>query len=229
MSSLSAMTAPTFAFAACTAAPPVLPGGSAGAWLGLFFDNPAILCSIPTMENGSPAPRSPRRAPPGRRAGGRGGCTSMVRVRRGRARRLPPADCPKEQRMSGSYYRSLGEGRFESTVHAQGAWNPGSSTWRPWRDCSCRTCWTASPAPDLQLARVGFDILGMIPGGEFEVSTRVLRPGRTIELLEAELRAQGARRSLRGRGGWPAPTPPTSPPSRMPVCPGPTRRAPTTG
>jgi hypothetical protein len=47
------------------------------------------------------------------------------------------------------------------------------------------------PRPDLQLARVSFDILGMIPGGEFEVLTRVLRPGRTIELLSAELTAQG--------------------------------------
>ncbi|RJT96981.1 thioesterase family protein [Arthrobacter frigidicola] len=93
--------------------------------------------------------------------------------------------------MSGSYYRSLGEGRYESTVHAQGAWNPGEQHMAPVAGLLVQNLLDCEPRPDLQLARVGFDILGMIPGGEFEISTRVLRPGRTIELLEAELRAQG--------------------------------------
>ena len=38
---------------------------------------------------------------------------------------------------------------------------------------------------------MAFDILGVIPDGEVEVSARVIRPGRTIELLEAELTAAG--------------------------------------
>src|SRR5690606_25705400 len=43
----------------------------------------------------------------------------------------------------------------------------------------------------LRLARIGFDILGLIPDGEFEVRTSMLRPGRTIELVQAELVAGG--------------------------------------
>ena len=48
-----------------------------------------------------------------------------------------------------------------------------------------------SPRPDLRMARISYDILGLIPREPFEVQTRVLRPGRTIELLQAELIAGG--------------------------------------
>src|SRR3546814_4227175 len=41
------------------------------------------------------------------------------------------------------------------------------------------------------LARLSYDILGTIAVGEFEVSVSVLRPGRTIELVEAVLSADG--------------------------------------
>jgi hypothetical protein len=41
------------------------------------------------------------------------------------------------------------------------------------------------------VSRVAFDILGVIPAGPVEVSARVIRPGRTIELVEAELSAAG--------------------------------------
>lgn len=41
------------------------------------------------------------------------------------------------------------------------------------------------PRPDLQLSRVTFDILGVIPAEPSEVRVRVVRPGRTIEQLEA--------------------------------------------
>ena len=40
---------------------------------------------------------------------------------------------------------------------------------------------------DLQLSRITFEILGMIPAGDCEVSVETIRPGRTIELLEATM------------------------------------------
>lgn len=46
---------------------------------------------------------------------------------------------------------------------------------------------TCSPRHDLAVSRVVFDILGSIPDGEVEVDARVVRPGRTIELVEAEM------------------------------------------
>jgi hypothetical protein len=50
---------------------------------------------------------------------------------------------------------------------------------------------TCSPATELALSRVTFDILGRIPAGEVGVTARVIRPGRTIELVEAEMTAAG--------------------------------------
>lgn len=47
------------------------------------------------------------------------------------------------------------------------------------------------PRDDLMVSRVAFDILGVIPAGEVEVTAHVVRPGRTIELVEAEMRAAG--------------------------------------
>ncbi|MET3805163.1 hypothetical protein ABIB25_002163 [Nakamurella sp. UYEF19] len=46
------------------------------------------------------------------------------------------------------------------------------------------------------MSRVAFDIFGMIPAGEVTVAARVVRPGRTIELLEAEMTA-GSRTLVR--------------------------------
>lgn len=72
----------------------------------------------------------------------------------------------------------------------------------------------------LMFARVSFDILGKLPAIEFEVQVRVARPGRTIELLEATVIADG-RAVLQARawllsvqdtssvaGGFPDPLPP---------------------
>lgn len=50
---------------------------------------------------------------------------------------------------------------------------------------------TFEPRPDLRMARLSYEILGLIPDGEFEVVTTMLRPGRTIELLQAEFVAEG--------------------------------------
>ncbi|GAA1831919.1 thioesterase family protein [Pseudonocardia ailaonensis] len=53
-------------------------------------------------------------------------------------------------------------------------------------------------APPLQLSRYTVEILGPVPVGELEVSVGIERPGRTIELLGAEMRA-GGRAVLRAR------------------------------
>lgn len=55
------------------------------------------------------------------------------------------------------------------------------------------------PRTDLRLARISLDIHGIIHAGEVEVTTRLIRPGRTIELLEAEMTAQG-RTAIVARG-----------------------------
>jgi Thioesterase-like superfamily len=89
------------------------------------------------------------------------------------------------------YYEVLGEGRFRSTIHAQGAWNEHEQHMAPasgiMADCLDRH----EPRDDMRMARLSYEILGLIPGGEFEVVTTTLRPGRTIELVQAELVGEG--------------------------------------
>ena len=89
------------------------------------------------------------------------------------------------------YYEVLGGGRFRSTIHAQGAWNEHEQHMAPasgiMADCLDRH----EPRDDMRMARLSYEILGLIPGGEFEVVTTTLRPGRTIELVQAELVAGG--------------------------------------
>lgn len=89
------------------------------------------------------------------------------------------------------FYRDLGNGHYESTIHAQGAWNPAEQHMAPTSGIITHCLEQHEPRPDMRMARISFDILGMIPGGEFEVTTKTIRPGRTIELLQAEMSAGG--------------------------------------
>ena len=89
------------------------------------------------------------------------------------------------------YYQDLGGGRFRSTIHAQGAWNVHEQHMAPASGIMADALSRHDPRPDMRMARISYEILGLIPGGEFEVTTTTLRPGRTIELLQAELTAGG--------------------------------------
>ncbi|WP_111719759.1 thioesterase family protein [Homoserinimonas sp. OAct 916] len=89
------------------------------------------------------------------------------------------------------YYRSNGDGRYTSTVHAQGAWNDHEQHMAPVSGILAHCLENFAPRDRMQMARLSFEILGVIPGGEFEVVTSMLRPGRSIELLQAELVAGG--------------------------------------
>lgn len=93
--------------------------------------------------------------------------------------------------MAESYYRHLGGDRFESTIHAQGAWNPKEQHMAPVSGLIAHCLEQHEPRPDMRMARISYEILGMIPGGEFEVTTTTIRPGRTIELIQAEMSAAG--------------------------------------
>lgn len=90
-----------------------------------------------------------------------------------------------------SYYLPAGPDRYRSTHHAEGAWAPDQQHMGPVSGLLVRAIEACRPRPDLLVSRVAFDILGVIPAGEVEVSARVIRPGRTIELVEAELTAAG--------------------------------------
>ncbi|HEX7387427.1 MAG TPA: thioesterase family protein [Castellaniella sp.] len=86
-----------------------------------------------------------------------------------------------------AYYVRLAEDRFVSTLHAQGAWQPGEQHMAPASGLVLAEAERRLPSSKL-VSRVSFDILGVIHSGEFTIDVQVLRPGRSIELLEARMR-----------------------------------------
>ena len=90
-----------------------------------------------------------------------------------------------------AYYRELGEGRYHSSVHTQGAWSPAEQHMAAATGLLTHELELFQPRPDLRMARISLDIHGVIHAGELEVHTRMVRPGRTIELIEAEMVCQG--------------------------------------
>lgn len=89
------------------------------------------------------------------------------------------------------YYRDLGDGRFTATKQTQGAWNPHEQHMGPVSGILAHSLENFQPRDELRMARISYDILGLIPDGEFEIVTTMLRPGRTIELVQAELLSGG--------------------------------------
>ncbi|MGF9663888.1 thioesterase family protein [Arthrobacter crystallopoietes] len=90
-----------------------------------------------------------------------------------------------------SYYVRLDATRFHSTLHSQGAWNDHEQHMAPASGLLVHAVQRNHPRPDMALSQVTFEILGIIPGGEVEVTTEVIRPGRTIELIEATMSGNG--------------------------------------
>ncbi len=80
--------------------------------------------------------------------------------------------------------------RYHSTDLAQGAWNEHEQHMAPATGIICAELDRFLPRQDMRIGRISLDILGLIPAGEFEIITRVIRPGKTIELIESEMRAQ---------------------------------------
>lgn len=90
-----------------------------------------------------------------------------------------------------AYFQRLSETDFAPTAHVGGFWRSDEQHIAPSvgllthlieRDRDARR------GDDLRTARVVCDILGVLTMDPVEVTVRVIRPGRTIELVEAELR-----------------------------------------
>lgn len=100
-----------------------------------------------------------------------------------------------------AYFERTGEHTFKATEHVSGAWDITTQHVAPAlglmvhaveRDRDARR------ADDLVIARLSYDILGLLPIDEVELRVEVLRPGRTVELVEAVL-AHGGRDGVRLR------------------------------
>ncbi|MDN6667643.1 MAG: thioesterase family protein [Brevibacterium sp.] len=96
-----------------------------------------------------------------------------------------------------SYYVRTAPETLMSTLHSQGAWQPGEQHLAPAAGLVLAEVERRLPSDKL-VSRVSFDILGVIHSGEFTIDVNVIRPGRTIELIEASMR-HGERTSIHAR------------------------------
>lgn len=96
--------------------------------------------------------------------------------------------------MTSSYFERIGDQSFRPTVHAGGAWQPGELHFSPLGGLlvhAIETHVAERPGPRLLISRISFDILGFLADDVCEVRVETIRPGRTIELVEATLSIGG--------------------------------------
>lgn len=87
------------------------------------------------------------------------------------------------------FYEPLGDGRFRSTVHTTGPWSSTTQHLGPPSALMVREMELLPSSVPMMIARVTVEILGPVPVAELSVSAAVDRPGRSVELLTAELSA----------------------------------------
>jgi hypothetical protein len=99
------------------------------------------------------------------------------------------------------YYTRLADHRYLPTSHAGGAWNPAEVHFGPLSGLILHEIdrhRSTQGATAALLARASFDILGFLGTGECEIAVETVRPGRTIELVEAVAAIDG-RPAVRAR------------------------------
>ena len=92
------------------------------------------------------------------------------------------------------YFERLGASSFRATGHTQGAWNTAGQHIAPSMGLLAHAVERHRDQrrdDRLPLARLSYDILGTVPIADVDVDVRVIRPGRSIELVEASLRHAG--------------------------------------
>ena len=97
---------------------------------------------------------------------------------------------------TGSYYERIDEHRYKPTVHASGAWDPDELHFSPLGGLVVHAidhhlAGRPGQGGGLLLSRISYDILGRLALDECEIRVESVRPGRTIELLEAVVRVAG--------------------------------------
>jgi hypothetical protein len=85
-----------------------------------------------------------------------------------------------------AFYERDGD-RFVATELTRGPWDPGAQHAGPPAALLGHALEGLPDAERFQIGRISFDILRAVPIGPVQVAARVLRPGRRVQLIEAEL------------------------------------------
>lgn len=101
--------------------------------------------------------------------------------------------------MADSLFTPARAGRVTPTEHARGPWDPGALHGGAPAALIVRAFERIEPGAVLHFARLGFEFLKPIPFAELEVRTEIVRKGRRVQELAAELVSHGASEELIGR------------------------------
>ncbi|MBN9621593.1 MAG: thioesterase family protein [Actinobacteria bacterium] len=82
-------------------------------------------------------------------------------------------------------------GEYRATELTRGPWDPGAQHAGPPAALLGRELELLPEAEDFQVSRLTFEILRSIPIAPVEVEARIVRPGRRVQMVEAELRIDG--------------------------------------
>lgn len=86
-----------------------------------------------------------------------------------------------------AFYVPNGEDTYLATGATQGPWDPGLQHGGPPAALLGAAVERQAGRPGLRVARISVDFMGPIPVGEVAVRVKVVRPGRRVQLAEAEL------------------------------------------
>jgi len=92
--------------------------------------------------------------------------------------------------MPESVYLPDGDGFF-ATELARGPWNPHAQHGGPPSALLAQAVERHDPGPPMHVARLTIELLRPVPLGPIEVQTRMVRPGKKVQLVEASLLADG--------------------------------------
>lgn len=80
---------------------------------------------------------------------------------------------------------------YQPLQAAQGAWNEHEQHMAAATGIICAELERFQPRSDVRIGKINLDIWGLIPLQAFTITTKIIRAGRTIELLEATMAANG--------------------------------------
>jgi hypothetical protein len=123
--------------------------------------------------------------------------------------------------MTDAFWIPERNGTFRATLHTQGPWSPHFQHGGPPAALLVRQMERCSPREDMMLARISIDILRPIPIGTLSAHAQIMRPGRSVELLEATLthEERPVMHATAWRVGLPNARPPAEEPETAPALP----------
>ena len=95
-----------------------------------------------------------------------------------------------------AFYEPAGE-RYVATAYTRGPWDPGHQHAGPPAALLARAAVAASGIAEGQTVRLSFDVLRPVPIATLGIETRVLRPGRRVEQVEATLLGEAGEALMR--------------------------------